>query len=153
MLLQRLSSSWGRFARGGAAAVCVATPTASTRAASSAATGADGGEGGGSAGSDVRISPEEVRAIAELACIDLDKAGGVERMAADMQAMLKFVSVMDGVSTEGVEPMWSPLEADFSCPLREDTAEKPAVSGPELLELAARSHAPYFTAPKDDIHQ
>lgn len=32
-------------------------------------------------------------------------------MAADMQAMLKFVSVMDGVSTEGVEPMWSPLEA------------------------------------------
>ena len=48
--------------------------------------------------------------IASLACLDLDKAGGVENVKRELSSLLEFVAVMDKVDTTGVSPMWTPLE-------------------------------------------
>jgi len=152
MLLRQLAPRLAYFP-GSTAATLVSAAVAASRVAAFASTAAPGEAAGQDHTDRTYVSPEEVKSIAELACIDLEKAGGVERMQADMGAMLRFVSVMDGVCTEGVEPMWSPLEADVTSVLREDVAETPTVSGPDLLKLAAKSHAPYYIAPKDDAPQ
>lgn len=57
----------------------------------------------------------QVRHLAGLACLDLEKAGGASKMREELNAMLKFIAVMDAVDTECVDPMWTPLEPGWQC--------------------------------------
>mmetsp|Transcript_32944 Transcript_32944/g.93357 ORF Transcript_32944/g.93357 Transcript_32944/m.93357 type:complete len:152 (+) Transcript_32944:335-790(+) len=99
-------------------------------------------------GDDDLISADEVEHIANLACLDLDRAGGVESMKRELKSLLEFVAVMDKVDTTGVSAMWTPLEQDVTAAMREDVPQELGVTGPELLELAGNSRLPYYTVPK-----
>jgi aspartyl-tRNA(Asn)/glutamyl-tRNA(Gln) amidotransferase subunit C len=63
------------------------------------------------------MSAEQVRALAELAKLELD-APEVERMRRELDAILAYVEALDALPTEGVPPTTHPLE--LATPLRAD---------------------------------
>jgi aspartyl-tRNA(Asn)/glutamyl-tRNA(Gln) amidotransferase subunit C len=78
--------------------------------------------------SEIRMSAEKVRALAELAKLELD-AGEVERMRRELDAILAYVEQIESLPTEGVPPTTHPLE--LATPLRAD-----AVAGVLSVEAA-----------------
>lgn len=91
-----------------------------------------------------RISPEQVRQVARLARLKLtDEQLG--RYAVDLAAILDYVEQLEGVDTEGIEPLSHPLALDNV--FREDQV------GPSLDPDAALANAPqrqdnFFRVPK-----
>lgn len=63
------------------------------------------------------VSSDEIRAIAQLAClrVEPEELPGLTR---GFNAVLELFDTLQGVATEGVEPMANPLDATQS--LRED---------------------------------
>ncbi len=72
--------------------------------------------------------------VAELAALSLDDAEA-ERLARDMDAIVRYVEELSSVDTEGVEPTTSPIAAVSA--LREDV-EVPSLTHEEALGGAPR---------------
>jgi aspartyl-tRNA(Asn)/glutamyl-tRNA(Gln) amidotransferase subunit C len=65
----------------------------------------------------MKITPESVRALADLACLELEPAE-IERMQRDLDAILTYVEMLDELDTEGVPATAHVL--DLATALRED---------------------------------
>lgn len=91
-----------------------------------------------------RISEEQVRQVARLARLKLTDEQ-LRRYAVDLAAILDYVEQLEGVDTEGVEPLSHPLA--LGNVFREDQV------GPSLAPDAALANAPqrqdnFFRVPK-----
>ena len=91
-----------------------------------------------------RIAPEEVREIATLARLRLDD-DEVQRMAAELDAILGYIDTVKSVPTEDTEPMTHAVP--FACPLREDVAGQPLPVAEALRNAPAR-HGNFFEVPR-----
>eukprot|EP00899_Mesostigma_viride_P002711 jgi/Mesvir1/12440/Mv00600-RA.1 len=98
-------------------------------------------QGMGASIKDQAITLEELQHIARLAGISLrhDQEGPMQRavetgisadvLHKDISQLLSFVKAIDAVPTDGVPPMWSPLEAHTRLPMHDDV-----ISPGSLLE-------------------
>lgn len=70
------------------------------------------------------ISEEKARKMASLAKLTLAE-NEVHQFAAQLEAILDYVSILNSVDTSGVEPLWNPLiETESKDRLREDESRK-----------------------------
>jgi aspartyl-tRNA(Asn)/glutamyl-tRNA(Gln) amidotransferase subunit C len=95
----------------------------------------------------MKITPEEVRRVAELANLALSDAE-IARMSHDLDEILAHMGKLNELNTDGVEPMAQVLyEADQTATLREDR-ERPTLGNLEALRNAPLSGAGYYKVPK-----
>jgi aspartyl-tRNA(Asn)/glutamyl-tRNA(Gln) amidotransferase subunit C len=95
----------------------------------------------------MKITPEEVRRVAELANLALSDAE-IARMSHDLDEILTHMGKLNELNTDGVEPMAQVLyEADQTATLREDR-ERPTLGNLEALRNAPLSGAGYYKVPK-----
>jgi aspartyl-tRNA(Asn)/glutamyl-tRNA(Gln) amidotransferase subunit C len=95
----------------------------------------------------MKITPEEVRRVAELANLALSDAE-IARMSHDLDEILTHMDKLNELNTDGVEPMAQVLyEADQTATLREDR-ERPTLGNLEALRNAPLSGAGYYKVPK-----
>lgn len=91
-----------------------------------------------------RIQRSEIERIAELARLDLDGAE-VERMTADIEAILGYVAKLEALDTTGIEPTTHAVP--LATPLREDRAA-PALDPERALANAPERDGTAFVVPK-----
>jgi aspartyl-tRNA(Asn)/glutamyl-tRNA(Gln) amidotransferase subunit C len=91
-----------------------------------------------------RIGSEEVREIATLARLELDDRE-IERMTADLDAILGYVAALGELDTAAIEPMTHAVP--FDCPLRPDEVG-PSLSVEEALRNAPRREGSFFEVPR-----
>lgn len=95
----------------------------------------------------MKITPEQVRRVAELANLALSEAE-IERMSHDMDEILTHMDKLNEIDTAGVEPMAQVLyEAEETATLREDR-ERAVLGNTEALRNAPASGAGYYKVPK-----
>ena len=92
----------------------------------------------------MKITPEEVRATAELARLALDDAE-VARMAGELDAILGYMDAIAALDVSGVEPTTHAVPLDL--PLRQDVVG-PQLSVEEALADAPRRDGAFFEVPK-----
>jgi aspartyl-tRNA(Asn)/glutamyl-tRNA(Gln) amidotransferase subunit C len=90
------------------------------------------------------IDTEQVRRIASLAELDLDPET-VESLRRDLQAILAYVALLDGIHVEDVEPTSHPPRA--STPLRNDRVT-PSLDREEALANAPDAKDGQFRVPR-----
>jgi aspartyl-tRNA(Asn)/glutamyl-tRNA(Gln) amidotransferase subunit C len=92
------------------------------------------------------VSKEQVLATAALARLDLTQAGGaaLDRLAAQMEAIVGYMDILNRIDTSGVEPLYSPLRN--AAPPRPDLAAKTR-SVEEILANAPRRQGRFFAVP------
>jgi len=100
------------------------------------------------------VTKEQVLATAALCRIDLsvaaENAGSesaeerVARIASQLDAVVGYMDILNQVDTEGVEPLYSPLE--HIAPLRKDVAEK-HLTADEILANAPQRQQTFFVVP------
>ena len=92
------------------------------------------------------VSKEQVLATAALARLDLTRAGGadLDRLAAQLEAIVGYMDILNQIDTSGVEPLYSPLR--HTAPPRPDTAVKTR-SAEEILANAPRRQGRFFAVP------
>jgi aspartyl/glutamyl-tRNA(Asn/Gln) amidotransferase C subunit len=91
-----------------------------------------------------RIGANEVREIAELARLRLSDAE-VERMAAELDAILGYIDEVKQLDTTDVEPMTHAVP--FDCPTRPDVLGE-MLPVDEALRNAPRREADFFQVPR-----
>ena len=97
--------------------------------------------------SQMKITPEEVRRVAELADLALGD-DEIARMAHDLDEILTHIDKLNELDTTGVEPMAQVLyEAEETATLREDR-ERPTLGNALALKNAPLSGAGYYKVPK-----
>jgi aspartyl-tRNA(Asn)/glutamyl-tRNA(Gln) amidotransferase subunit C len=95
----------------------------------------------------MKITPDEVRRVAELANLTLGDAE-IVRMSRDLDEILTHMDKLNELDTEGVEPMAQVLyQAGETATLREDR-ERAVLGNMEALRNAPVSGAGYFKVPK-----
>jgi aspartyl-tRNA(Asn)/glutamyl-tRNA(Gln) amidotransferase subunit C len=95
----------------------------------------------------MKISPEEVRRVAELANLALSDAE-IARMSHDLDGILTHIDKLNELNTDGVEPMTQVLyEAEETATLREDR-ERPTLGTVEATKNAPLAGAGYYKVPK-----
>jgi len=114
-------------------------------------------------------SVDELRKVAQLACLTLDPSDE-DRARRDFSSLIDFVEKVSEVDTDGVEPMWTPLEDKYTLRVRADHTpdierEPDASIGDmpfvqqvphdlgaahvdRMLEGAVDAVPPFFTTPK-----
>lgn len=100
------------------------------------------------------VSKEQALATAALCRIDLsvDPAGApngdaeerIVRMASQMDAIVGYMDILNGVDTEGVEPLYSPMLE--TAPPRADEAYR-KLTPEETLANAPRRRQNFFVVP------
>jgi aspartyl-tRNA(Asn)/glutamyl-tRNA(Gln) amidotransferase subunit C len=90
------------------------------------------------------IAREEVKRIAALARVSLDDAE-IDRMQLDLAAILRYVEVLAGVDTAGVEPTAHVLP--LATPMRSDVPE-PAMDPECAVANAPEASGSAFVVPK-----
>jgi aspartyl-tRNA(Asn)/glutamyl-tRNA(Gln) amidotransferase subunit C len=90
------------------------------------------------------ISREIVQHVAELASLSLEEEE-IATLARDLEAIVKYVELLETVDTEGVAPMTS--AAAQSNALRADAIE-PCLPREEVLSQAPRANEEGFVVPK-----
>lgn len=90
------------------------------------------------------MTADEVRKVARLARLDLGP-DEVERMTADLGAILAHMAELDAVDVAGVEPTFHAVPLD--APLREDRVA-PSLDRERALAAAPRVEAGAFAVPK-----
>jgi aspartyl-tRNA(Asn)/glutamyl-tRNA(Gln) amidotransferase subunit C len=107
------------------------------------------------AGVPMKISPEDVRRVAELAQLELSPEEA-ETYRGQLDEILTYVDKLKELDVTGIEPMaqvlFAPIAATGSSEnrhpdLREDTPRPCDVAGPVLAQ-AADSSKPFFRVPK-----
>ncbi len=91
-----------------------------------------------------RMQPAEVERIADLARLELDP-GEVQRMTAELEAILGYVESLQALDTAGVEPTVHAIPV--ATPLREDHAA-PAFDPERALANAPERSGFAFVVPK-----
>ncbi len=95
----------------------------------------------------MKITPEEVRHVAELADLALSDAE-IARMSHDLDEILTHIDKLNELDTTGVEPMAQVLyEAEETATLREDR-EQPTLGNAAAMKNAPLSGAGYYKVPK-----
>jgi len=95
----------------------------------------------------MKITPEEVRRVAELANLALSDAE-IVRMSRDLDGILTHIDKLNELNTTGIEPMAQVLyEAGETATLREDR-ERPTLGNAEAMRNAPLSGAGYYKVPK-----
>lgn len=92
----------------------------------------------------MKVSPEEVARIAALARLRIED-GKLPAFAGQFNDILDYMDLLGQADTEGVEPLYSPVEAPAR--LREDAAES-EYSREEVLAGAPESDGSHFIVPK-----
>ncbi len=103
------------------------------------------------------VSKEQVLATAALARIDLAASPGEDapltpqqaeehanRLASQLDAVVRYMDILNQVDTTGVEPLYSPML--HVAPPREDRAEQ-LRSTDEILANAPKKHSTFFAVP------
>jgi aspartyl-tRNA(Asn)/glutamyl-tRNA(Gln) amidotransferase subunit C len=90
------------------------------------------------------ITPNDVRAVAKLARLDLPEAR-IDRLARQLESILDYVAQIEKVDMTGVQPMAHavPLHNVF----REDVVE-PSLPLEKVLQNAPETDGPFFKVPK-----
>ncbi len=91
-----------------------------------------------------RINPAEVERIADLARLELG-ADEVQRMTAELEAILGYVAALEQLDTTSVEPTFHPLLVTTA--LRDDVAAPPLDPARALANAPERSGTA-FVVPK-----
>jgi aspartyl-tRNA(Asn)/glutamyl-tRNA(Gln) amidotransferase subunit C len=91
-----------------------------------------------------RITPEEVRELAQLARLRLEDAE-VTRLTGDLAAILDYVDTLSALDVSGVEPMTHAVP--FDCPMRPDEV-RPSLPVDEALANAPRREGNFFQVPR-----
>jgi aspartyl-tRNA(Asn)/glutamyl-tRNA(Gln) amidotransferase subunit C len=91
-----------------------------------------------------RITPEEVRELAQLARLRLGEEE-VSRLAVDLDRMLDYVDTLRELDTGAVEPMTHAVP--FECPLRADETA-PSLPVDDALANAPRRENSFFQVPR-----
>jgi aspartyl-tRNA(Asn)/glutamyl-tRNA(Gln) amidotransferase subunit C len=91
-----------------------------------------------------RITPEEVREVAQLARLRLADEE-VARLAVDLDRMLDYVHTLRELDTRTVEPMTHAVP--FECPLRPDEVA-PSLPVEDVLANAPRRDGSFFQVPR-----
>lgn len=92
------------------------------------------------------VSREEVRKIADLANLRFE-TGELERFQEQFQSILDYVTQLESVATEGVDPTYHALaEEKAVTPMRADAPE-PSLCREEVLENAPRQVDGQFQVP------
>eukprot|EP00898_Chlorokybus_atmophyticus_P003195 jgi/Chlat1/3877/Chrsp26S08860 len=96
----------------------------------------------------VKDTPDLTK-LARLAALPVQDT---QALRPDLESLLQFVRCIDELDTTGVEPMWSPLEEQYTLRMRREEEQSDtslaAVDRQELLSLAQRTSPPYYIAPK-----
>ena len=100
------------------------------------------------------VTKEQVLATAALCRIDLSASPvgtsgetadeRVVRLASELDAMVGYMDILDRVDTQGVQPLYSPLE--HIAPPRKDEAEKRRTAE-EILTNAPKRQQAFFVVP------
>ncbi|HVP13895.1 MAG TPA: Asp-tRNA(Asn)/Glu-tRNA(Gln) amidotransferase subunit GatC [Terriglobales bacterium] len=91
----------------------------------------------------MRIRPEEVRRVAELARLEV-RDEDLEHRAVELSAVLEYVEALRRLDLAG----WEPLSfASPDAPLREDRPDGRRLSAREALAMAPESDGRFFTVP------
>jgi aspartyl-tRNA(Asn)/glutamyl-tRNA(Gln) amidotransferase subunit C len=89
------------------------------------------------------IRREDVERIAELARLEIPEAGK-ERMAAELSAVLDFVTALNRLDLDAIEATsFAPAEA----PLREDVVDGRRLATADALSMAPESEDGFFLVP------
>jgi aspartyl-tRNA(Asn)/glutamyl-tRNA(Gln) amidotransferase subunit C len=95
----------------------------------------------------MKITPEEVRRVAELANLALTDAE-IARMSHDLDGILAHMDKLNELDTTGIEPMAQVVhEAEETATLREDL-ERATLGNAEALTNAPLAGAGYYKVPK-----
>jgi aspartyl-tRNA(Asn)/glutamyl-tRNA(Gln) amidotransferase subunit C len=95
----------------------------------------------------MKITPEEVRRVAELANLALSDAE-IARMSHDLDGILTHIDKLNELDTDGIEPMAQVFyESEETATLREDR-ERPTLGNLEALRNAPLSGGGYYKVPK-----
>lgn len=101
------------------------------------------------------VSKEQVLATARLCRLDVsvgsahaaadeDAETRVTRVAAELDAILGYMDILDQVDTHDVEPLYSPMQ--HTAPPRPDRAEQRREAG-EILANAPKRQGNFFAVP------
>jgi aspartyl-tRNA(Asn)/glutamyl-tRNA(Gln) amidotransferase subunit C len=89
------------------------------------------------------IRREEVRRVAELARLEL-RDEDVDRVAAELSAVLEYVRALDRLDLAGCEPLsFAPGES----PLREDGPDERRLAAADALAMAPQAEGQFFVVP------
>jgi aspartyl-tRNA(Asn)/glutamyl-tRNA(Gln) amidotransferase subunit C len=95
----------------------------------------------------VKLTEEQVRAVAELAHLELS-AEEIHRMAHDLDGILTHIDKLNEIDTANVEPMAQVIyQAEETATLRDDL-ERLTLSNDDALANAPQAGAGYFKIPK-----
>src|SRR3989442_10812937 len=89
------------------------------------------------------MKPEDVRAVAELARIDVPDAD-LERTARELSAVLEFAATLRELDLEGLEPT---AFAPAAAPLREDGPDPRRLSREQAMAAAPEHDNGFFIVP------
>lgn len=92
----------------------------------------------------MKLSPEEAAKVAALARLRLS-GDTLERFAAQMGDILDYMDTLNACPTDGVEPLYSPVEHDT--PYRADEAVK-TCTREEILRNAPETDGRFFVVPR-----
>lgn len=98
------------------------------------------------------VSKDDVLATAALCRVDLSASSNpgesadalTARFASELSAVVTYMDILNQVDTEGVEPLYSPLQE--SAPPREDVAAK-RLTVEDLLAGAPERRQSFFVVP------
>jgi aspartyl-tRNA(Asn)/glutamyl-tRNA(Gln) amidotransferase subunit C len=90
------------------------------------------------------ITPEQAAKIATLARLRLD-SDKLERFAGQMDDILAYMETLSSVGTDGVEPLYGPVE--HATVTRADEVVK-TFSRDEILQNAPATDGQFFVVPK-----
>ena len=89
------------------------------------------------------MKPEDVRAVAELARLELDDAE-LERMARELSAVLEFAATLKQLDLTGLEPT---VFAPATAPLREDGPDPRCLTPEQATAGEPESEDGFFIVP------
>lgn len=90
------------------------------------------------------FSPDDVAAVARLARLSLDESR-LETFAGQFSDIVGYMDQLGTVDTEGVEPLYSPVE--HAAPLRPDESAK-TFERKDVLSNAPETDGQFFIVPK-----
>ncbi len=92
----------------------------------------------------MKIRPEQAAKIAKLARLRLDD-DKIERFAGQMDDILAYMETLSAVDTQGVEPLYGPVE--HTTVTRPDVVTKTCTRD-EILANAPQTDGQFFVVPK-----
>ena len=93
----------------------------------------------------MEIKREDIIHLAELSNISLEE-GEINNLGKDLESIIKYISQLDGLNTDGVEPTYQVFEMENIW--REDKVLKQEATREELLEMTKEEKDNQIKVPK-----